>query len=85
MKKLAIVLLVALTLTAMFAVPVLADQPEEPGLFGKAVSSEAQKGEKGFSGMVHIGQQDADSRGITYGNLIKLAHEFVGIPPGHTP
>ncbi len=85
MKKFIVVLLVALTLTAMFAVPVLADQPEEPGLFGKAVSSEAQNGEKGFSGTVHVLQEDADSQGITFGNLMKSAHEFLGIPPGHTP
>ena len=60
MKKLAIALLVALTLTVMFAVPVLADQPNVPGELGRAISSTAQNSEKGFSGMVHEGHVEAD-------------------------
>ena len=84
-KKLLIAFVVAITLIAMFAAPILGDQPNEPGVLGKAISSQAQNSEKGFSGTVHEGQQEAELEGVTFGNLMKLLHEFLGIPPAHTP
>ena len=54
----------------MFAAPVLGDQPNEPGVLGKAISSQAQNSEKGFSGTVHEGQQEAELAGVTFGNLM---------------
>ncbi len=86
MKKLLIALLVTAVLAVAFAVPALADQPDDPGGFGKAMGEEAQSGEFGLSTMIHEAQDFGESEGITLGEQVTMALEILfGIPPAHTP
>ena len=86
MKKFVIGLLVALTLTMMFAVPVLADQPAEPGAFGKAWSNAAQGLEHGISTIIQDVHHQAEVQEVPPGEVINWTLEFIGgIPPAHTP
>lgn len=86
MKALLAITLAMILLVAL-AVPVLADQPENPGSFGQEVRTEAQNDEgPGISPEVQFLQAWAEEEGTTMGQLLKsfLRTEF-GIPPKHTP
>ncbi|MFC1875086.1 hypothetical protein ACFLY3_02925 [Chloroflexota bacterium] len=86
MNKFVIALLVTLTLTMTFAVPVSADQPDEPGAFGKDFSDTAQAFEYGLSTIIQDIHRVTESQDKAPGEVINwVLEEFYDIPPSHTP
>ncbi len=82
-KKLLIALLVAVILAVAFAVPVLADSPDEPGGFGEVMSGPMQ-GETGVSTNIHAAMDEEGGKPLGAQVKTFLEQEF-GIPPAHTP
>ena len=85
MKKLLIALVVAAILSVVFAVPVSADQPDNPGSFGEQQSLTAQH----FQGLSEWTQdifRIAESMELAPGGVINWILEVHhGMPPAHTP
>ena len=86
MKVLVAIMLTVVLLVA-FAVPVFADQPENPGFFGEMHRESAQNEDgPGVSPEVHQGQADANQDGTNLGQAIKFVKTlYCGIPPKHSP
>ena len=83
MRKILAVVMVVGLLTAVLAVPVSADQPDNPGCYGERVSAQAQDGDR--AERIHRAQAIAKDEGTNLGQKIKLAHaNLCGIPPKHT-
>ena len=89
MKKLVIAVIIAVMLTAAFAVPVFADKPADPGGFGTAMAFHNAQGSPGpgASNEIYDAKFDNVNGFKNLGELVKFAlgGEEWGIPPGHTP
>jgi hypothetical protein len=87
-KRLLIVVVIAVMLTAAFAVPVFADKPADPGGFGTAMAFHNAQGSLGPGASYEI-QMAKDVYVNGFKNLGQVAKWFLwedwGIPPGHTP
>ena len=86
MKALFVITL-AMIFLMVLAVPVFADQPENPGLVGQELSREAQDDDvPGASVEIHYLQGVAEDDDTNLGQLLKssFGSQF-GIPPKHIP
>ena len=85
-KKIAIVVILVVAFSLALVAPVFADQPIEPGCFGKIVSGQTETDE-GRAYFVHLTKQQTDDGTSAYGGKnvgqeIKLFKADVcGIPP----